>query len=551
MKLATATEMQTLDRWTIKKVGVPGIVLMENAGLGTIRFMEQELGPCRNKSVVIFVGPGNNGGDGLVIARHVHQRGGVPLVLFLVDPDHLKGDAAINCRIFRRLGLPHQVVASEEALKRALDWLTEIHLRHPVHSLVDALFGTGLKRPLGGRFLAATQQINLLKRQHGWPVVSVDIPSGLHADSGQVLGGAVEASLTVTYGLAKPGHFMHGGPFTGTLHVVDIGIPPLVLREAQLKGELLDQDIGAMLRPRSPDTHKGTSGHLLILAGSEGKTGAAILCAHGALRSGAGLVTLAVPHALNTVFETNLLEAMTFPLPSAAAKLSVQDQDVIFSLLKRKKGLVLGPGLGTDSVTEGLILRLYREVPLPMVVDADALNLLSLFRDRIPHVAGPRILTPHPGEMARLTGKAITEIQADRIAAAHWLVERDTDSQIITVLKGAGTVICDSNGRWAINRSGNPGMATGGMGDVLAGIIGGLLVQGYGPWEATCLGVYLHGAAADLLARQSEQGFLASDVAAMLPRAMASLAKGKQVANNREAPTDPLFPGPAPGHTTP
>ena len=522
MKLATAEEMQGLDRRTIEEIGVPGIVLMENAGRGTADFMAQELGSFRGKSVLIFAGPGNNGGDGLVIARHVHQRGGFPHIFFLVDPDRLKGDAAVNCRIVRRLGLPSQVVDSGEALERAVRQLADIHLRHPVHSLVDALFGTGLGRPLEGRFLAATRQINSLKQKYGWPVVSVDIPSGLHADSGQVLGGAVEASLTVTFGLAKPGHFMHGGPLTGTLHVVDIGIPSQVVEEAGLAGELLDRGIGSLLHSRPRNAHKGTCGHLLILAGSEGKTGAALLCARGALHSGAGLVTLAVPYRLNQIFETSLPEAMTVPLPSTATSLSARDMDLIVSLCKGKKGIALGPGLGTDAATEELVLRLYREMELPMVVDADAINLLARHRDSLLDVAGPRILTPHPGEMARLTGRTTGDIQADRLAAALWQGDRGSHHQIITVLKGAGTVIGSTDGRWAVNASGNPGMATGGMGDVLSGIIGGLLVQGYGPWQAACLGVYLHGAAADLQAEGS--GYLASEVAAMLPRAMSILA---------------------------
>ncbi len=523
-QLATAEEMQGLDRRTIEEVGVPGVVLMENAGQGTADFMERKLGSFRGKSVVVFAGPGNNGGDGLVIARHVHQRGGFPHIFFLVDPDRLKGDAAINCHIIRQLGLPYHVADSEESLAQAMERLPDIHLHHPVHSLVDALFGTGLGRPLEGRFLAATRTINSLKQQYAWPVVSVDIPSGLHADSGQVLGGAVEADLTVTYGLAKPGHFMHGGPFTGTLHVVDIGIPPQVIAEARLAGALLDQDTGNLLRARPRTAHKGTCGHLLILAGSEGKTGAAILCARGALHSGSGLVTLAVPHGLNPIFETSLPEAMTVPLPSAASMLSIRDLELVVALLKGKKGLVLGPGLGTDSATEELVVWLYREMELPMVVDADALNLLARHRDGITRVAGPRILTPHPGEMARLTGLTTAAIQADRLSAALWLKERGGDSKIITVLKGAGTVIGDTDGRWAVNSSGNPGMATGGMGDVLSGIIGGLLAQGYGPWHAACLGVYLHGAAADLLAGQAEQGYLASDIAAILPCTMTLLA---------------------------
>ena len=526
MKLATAEEMQGLDRRTIEDIGVPGIVLMENAGRGTVDRMEETFGSFRDRSVLIFVGPGNNGGDGLVVARHVHQRGGFPQLFFLIDPGRLKGDAAINWQVVRQLGLPFQVTGSEEALEQAVAAIGEIHLRHPVHSVVDALFGTGLKRDLAGRFLATTRHIGELRRRHGWPVVAIDIPSGLDADSGRVLGGAVEADLTVTYCLAKPGHFMHGGPLTGSLHIVDIGIPPQVVEGAGLGGHLLDRQWLRLLRPRARSAHKGTCGHLLILAGSEGKTGAAILSALGSLRSGSGLVTLAVPHLLNPIFETSLPEAMTVPLPSSARRLSVDDHEQILDLLAGKAGVVIGPGLGTARETGELVLRLYRDLELPMVVDADGLNILARHREEITVVAGPRILTPHPGEMARLSGLQTADIQQDRLAAALWLRDRKTGGHsIITVLKGAGTVIAETGGRWAVNGTGNPGMASGGSGDVLAGLLAGLAGQGIAPFQAACAAVWLHGRSGDLAAAEKSQATLiAPDLVEKLPEAFREIS---------------------------
>ncbi len=525
MKLATSSQMQSLDQTAINDIGIPGVVLMENAGRSTVDHMEQEFGSIRDRSVIIFTGPGNNGGDGLVIARHVLQRGGFPFLVYLVSPEKLTGDAAINADICSRIDIPHIAALQEDEISRLLSPITQFHFDHPVHSMVDALFGTGLKRNLTGQFAAAVNLINTLARDRRWPVISVDIPSGLAADTGQPLGCCVQADLTVTYGLAKPGHFLHGGPAVGRLKIVDIGIPEQLTRTANLPGRVLAGNMGRRMQNRHRASHKGSFGHLLILAGSEGKTGAAILSAKAALHSGCGLVSMAVPAGLNPIFETNLPEAMTIPLPASATSFSMADHDLIVEMLTGKDGLVIGPGLGTNPDTGALVRSLYCNVHLPMVVDADALNLLALETECIPAAGGPRILTPHPGEMTRLTGLKTGAIQSDRLYAANWLAAAKIqgDNEIITVLKGAGTVICSSRGRWAINSSGNSGMAAGGMGDVLSGLIGGLLVQGYAPCDAAELGVYMHGLAADLLAAQQPYGYLASEVAAALPLAAANI----------------------------
>lgn len=519
MQLATAAEMQHLDRVAIEEYHIPGMVLMENAGRGTVDFMVRELGPPEGKLLPVFVGPGNNGGDGLVIARLVHQLGGLPFLLFCTAPDRLQGDAARNAATVASLDLPARVIGDRDALASAVEVLRSLAVSRPVWSVVDALFGTGLKRPLTGNFLEAVRCINLLREERGWPVTAVDLPSGLDADTGQPLGDCVRADLTVTYGLAKPGHFLRGSGAAGRLRVVDIGIPPAAVQKAGLKGSALDSSVFTSLPRRKAASHKGSYGHLLLLAGSAGKTGAAILAARAALRMGTGLVTLGVPADLNPVFETALLEAMTVPLPGSASCLAIADFHRIVEQLPGKTAVVLGPGLGLHPDTQELVGKLYREIELPMVVDADALNILARQPDILADPPAVRVLTPHPGEMARLTGQSSRAIQADRLAAAlnYTAALNQAGTMITLVLKGAATLVCDPGGSWGVNTTGNPGMAAGGMGDVLAGLLGGLLAQGLAPAAAARLGVYLHGLAADRLAEGRRFGYLASEVADLLP----------------------------------
>lgn len=519
MQLASAAQMRELDRQTIEEIGLPGMVLMENAGRATVDLMQRVFGPVAGRTVCVFAGPGNNGGDGLVIARTVHGLGAFPFIFLLVRPDQLQGDAARNFAIASALRLPCQVFDQPGSIPALLDTVLTLNRMHPVHSLVDALFGSGLTRPVEGHFLDAINCLNSLHENNSLPVVAVDLPSGLNSDTGAVLGGAVQADLTVTYAQPKPGHYHHGGPQVGRVERVDIGIPAKLVARAGLRGATLDGATIDLLDERRKDVHKGTNGHLLIVAGSEGKTGAALLCGRGALRCGTGLVSFAVPHDLNPVFEVASAETMSIALHASSRWLSVEDYDLIKAAAEGKHSLVLGPGLGTEPATTDLVLRLYTENPLPQVVDADALNILAAHPEVIRRPAGPRVFTPHPGEMARLLGSTVAAVQNDRLAAAQWLNDLAGEGlpPLVTVLKGAGTVVASVQGRWAINTSGNPGMGTGGMGDVLSGVIGGLLAQGYPPWNAACLGVYLHGHAADRIARTRPFGYTASEVAEMLP----------------------------------
>ncbi len=525
MKIATAQQMRTLDRKAIEEFSIPGMILMENAGRGTVLFMEEELGPVKGKGVPIFCGPGNNGGDGLVIARTVHQLGGHPLIFFLVQPEKLKGDAAQNFHIIQQSGFNWFCVANEADLQHVEDCIHDLRNRYPLWSLVDALFGTGLKRNATGLFFDTIALINSTRDKFQVPVTAVDTPSGLDSDTGKVLGACVDADLTATYGVAKPAHFMHGGSFIGSLKVIDIGIPPEVVKSESLQGNTIDTDIATLIQNRARSSHKGSYGHLLIIAGSEGKTGASILSALGALKSGCGLVSLAVPRNLNAIYETALPEAMTIPLQKSFTYPVIDDFDFLLKQARGKTAIVLGPGLGTLPETAELVTKLYKELTIPLVIDADGLNILAANRQILDNPAAARIFTPHPGEMARLLDISSKEVQVDRLHAAGWLSKNQTNNslskvELITVLKGAGTICYHNNGAWAINTSGNPGMASGGMGDVLSGVLGSFLSQGYSPWEASQLGVYIHGLAADILAADKPIGYLASEVAATLPTAL-------------------------------
>lgn len=515
MKLALAEEMRRLDHTAMAEYGIPGLVLMENAGRGTVAAMASHFGDLAGLTVAVVAGPGNNGGDGLVIARHLLQRGGQPRVFLLSEPDKLSGDAAANLAMVRRLAIPLTVIATPEEIPVLASGLQGCRV------IVDAIFGTGLKRELRGHYAAAVASINVA----GAPVVSADLPSGLDSDTGRVLGACVRATLTATYGLAKPGHFLGQGPeATGVLEVIDISLPAQAVHAARLTSELLTATtVRPWLPARPRAAHKGTFGHLLVIAGSRGKGGAALLCCRGALRAGAGLVSLAAPAPLADRLIGSMPEAMTISLAATDADFAgLADLAAIMAELPGKSALVIGPGLGQAPAIGQLVAELYSRVPLPMVVDADALNVLAAQGVELKGAAGPRILTPHPGEMSRLTGLTSSAIQAERLATAREFAARH---QLWLVLKGAGTVIAAPDGRLAINGSGNQLLAAGGSGDVLAGLIGSLLAQGVAPWQAAGLGVFAHGLAADHLRdeRRLSLGLLASELADNLPGVLSRL----------------------------
>lgn len=513
MKVVTAAQMRLCEEMADRDHGLSGLVLMENAGAGIVAAMVRCFGPLAGRKVTILAGPGNNGGDGLVMARHLLEQGALPRVVSLVAQERFRGDGAVNLRRLQGLAVPLRFCPEQEEPS----WLEELVAGSDL--LVDAIFGTGLTREVSGLFARAVRCLN----RAAAPVVAVDLPSGLDSDTGQVLGVAVRASLTCACGLAKPGHFLAPGrEYTGRLEVVDIGIPAAVIEKAGAGLELLDAlGVGPWLPARPTASHKGSFGHLLILAGSTGKAGAGLLCGMGALRSGAGLVTMAAPQALNVIFQTVLPEAMTVALPFSRHFFSDADQEQVLASARGKTALAIGPGLGMAEETGRLLEKIVGETPLPLVIDADGLNLLAARLDILADSPAPRLLTPHPGEMARLTGRSSAEIQKDRAGAAMEFAVRHG---VYLVLKGAATLIAAPDGRLAVNPTGNPGMAAGGMGDVLTGLLAGLLAQGVEPWQAACLAVYSHGRAADRLAAGGRPfGFLAGEVAAEIPRALGEI----------------------------
>ena len=508
MILVTASEMQQMDRRTIESFGIPGRVLMENAGRGATRFFFEQFSNLKKKRIGVIAGHGNNGGDGFVMARYLAQAGIAVKVYLLAANNRVKGDAAANLKLLKPLEIPVVEIPDEISFSAHQPDMAALDV------WIDAILGTGLKSDVKGHIQIVIDFINALER----PVFAVDIPSGLNSDTGQPCGTCIRASATATFGFAKTGHMIYpGAGYTGALEIVDIGIPPHIVETVAPKQFLLTADlIKSYLTPRVEDAHKGTTGHLLVVAGSSGKTGAAAMTSISALRAGAGLVTLGIGQSLNAVLEAQMLEAMTVPLPdSRDGALGESAFDAIQKLMFGKKCLAIGPGLGQAPGTGRLVCRIIKESQIPVVVDADGINHLVGQVQILKNARVPIVLTPHPGEMARLLKVNVGKIQQDRINSARSVA---IDLNVHVILKGARTVIAHPDGRIFINATGNAGMASGGMGDVLTGIIAGLIVQGFSPEAAAHAGVYLHGAAADSLAQSiGPYGYLAGDVMTAIP----------------------------------
>lgn len=510
--LVGAAEMRGLDRHTIDTLGVPGEVLMESAGRAVVGEVLAALealpmGARAGASVVVVCGSGNNGGDGLVVARHLHVLGVPVRAALLGDAKRLRGDAAANW-------------------KRARDAAIQIdgpRWRAPSCGvLVDAIFGTGLTRGVEGASASAIRRINRARGSRV-PVLAVDLPSGLCSDTGQVQGVAVEADVTVTIGLPKLGLALEPGrSLAGRVVVARIGMADEA-PDVEIPAELWTRAAaGAALPARPAAGHKGTFGHALLVAGSEGKTGAAALACEGAARAGAGLVTLACPAGLNDVLEVKCTEAMTAPVADTSERaFAASAQQALAALARERDAVGLGPGIGQSAETAKLVRAWVPALDRPLALDADALNLLAGERERIAARRAPTVLTPHPGEASRLLGVATGEINRDRPGAARRLA-RETGA--VVLLKGAATAVADPAGRLAVNPTGGPALASGGTGDVLLGLVTGLLAQGLPAFEAAALAAFLHGAAADRIAcRTGPSGLMAGDLARELAAAAQEL----------------------------
>ncbi|MCG8615130.1 MAG: NAD(P)H-hydrate dehydratase, partial [Desulfobacterales bacterium] len=499
---------------------IPGLLLMENAGRGALEMLVDQFEPIEEYRVGILAGRGNNGGDGFVIGRYLMEMGVSVSFILLSQRDRVTGDARVNMELAEKL-LPEHPESEfiEVPDAEAFEGYRERILDHDL--FVDAIFGTGLNSDVRGFFRDVIMAVNL----SGKPVFSVDIPSGINSDTGQVCGVAIEADATATFAFAKAGHVLYpGNIYTGDLEIIDIGIPGHIARgEAPHIFLPETEDIASVLPPRAFNSHKGTFGHLFVLAGSPGKTGAAALSANAAMRCGTGLVTLGAPSGLAPVLEPMVVEPMTIGLPQTdTGALSVEGLDMILDIIRDKQAVALGPGLGTEPDTRKLVRELVEKSEVPMVIDADGLNCLADDLSVLAAAKAPVILTPHPGEMARLAGISSAEVQADRMTVGLSFAGK---YNVILVLKGAQTLICCPGGDVFICPTGNPGMASGGMGDTLTGMIAGFLAQGLSPDTAALAGTFIHGLCGDILAEETPVGFLASDIVTIIPTALEELAR--------------------------
>jgi len=509
MKVVTAEQMREIDRVTIGQRGVPGAQLMERAGQAVTDDICERFEP---DSAAVVAGKGNNAGDGFVVARLLTQRNVRVSVFLLANPEELHGDAKTMYE-----ALPEQLQQVRiEDVSRLREALKDFDL------IVDAILGTGVQGPVHGLFGEAIEAINASRL----PVLSVDIPSGLPTGGGPVEGPVVRAAHTVTMGLPKLGMLVHPGvEYTGTVTVAGLDFPEDLLNSPDISIHLLTEGmIREYLPPRPTDGHKGTFGSLLIVGGSQGMTGAIVLASRAAMRSGVGLVYCAMAEALQPQVAARLAEELTIPIPSRDGQsLDLLSLATIAQHAVRMKAVALGPGIGRAEGTERMVRKLVEELQVPMVIDADALNALGGHLDVLYARQAPTILTPHPGEMSRLTSLTVRQVQADRIGTARQLA---TDFKVIVVLKGAQTIVADPDGTIYINPTGNTGLAKGGSGDVLTGLTAGLLAQGCLPLRSALCGVFLHGLAADLAADTiPPRAMIATDVIEHLPKAFQTIAK--------------------------
>ncbi len=515
MKLVTAKEMRALEAQAMTQCGIPGIVLMENAGLAVVAAGEALIGDYRGKRVIVLAGSGNNGGDGFVVARHVINRGGEAKVFLLGAPAAMPSDTRTNYDILTQMGVPMQQVSADTLTLLAAELGT-------THLIVDALYGTSFTGQISGLAEDVVHFIN----SAGRPVLAVDVPSGMVADTGAVLGPCVQATTTVTFGLPKIGLYLEpGARYAGTIKVADISLPRNIIAASRFRHNLITQEwCQGLLPARSPDSHKGTFGRVLAVGGSPGMTGAVSLAADAALRSGAGLVAVALPRTLQPIVAGQTSEVITHGLADVdGGYVGAAAAEEFVALAERASVVVLGMGLGRHAETVNWLHKVLLDIRVPLILDADALSGLTGHTALLTQHRGPIVVTPHPGEMARLTGLSVDEIQRQRIdVARRYAVEW----QCTVVLKGAHTVVADPGGEIYLNQSGNPGMATAGMGDVLAGVISALIAHRLTPALAAALGVYAHGTAGDAAARDKGlMGLTASDVLAALPTVWRGLGR--------------------------
>jgi len=518
LPVLTRAQMQQVDRETIDGLGLPGAVLMESAGRAVVQAIRDcpDTSGCRRP--VILCGKGNNGGDGFVVARYLlpFSRHNFPEVFLCGTLQELQGDALTMARVAVKCGV-RVIELDEEKLHLLAPALSEADL------VVDALLGSGSSGAPRGLIARVIEMLG----EYQAPVVAVDCPSGVDMDTGAVPGATVYSAVTVTFGFEKIGHRLYPGrSHCGKIIVADIGFPELALAKVNCQVFVSESsDISHRLPLREKDSHKGDYGRLLVLGGSTGLTGAPVMACETALACGAGLVTAGVPASLNPIFEMKLTEAMSRPFfDNGTGYLQPESLPEIEEFLGNIDVLALGPGLGRDEGTVRLVLELASKVKIPAVIDADGLNALARDLSKLSLFSGPVVITPHPGEMSRLSGLTIPQIKASPVETA-----RDFSARlgVVVLLKGAPSVVAEPGGRVILNPTGGPALAKGGSGDVLTGAIAALLAQGMGAFDAAFCGAYLHGRAGDMAAESlGEYSVLASDITAFLPPAIQEVRGG-------------------------
>ncbi len=518
IKVVTAEEMREKDRFTIEKIGVPGVVLMENAGAAVARVIMRELNGVADPLVHVICGKGNNGGDGFVIARHLWNEGVYVRVFCIAPAEQLTGDAKINYTILKNMKMPIEHIGNVTELRE---------LEHePPDILVDALLGTGVRGAAEG---FVSEVIDFINHNIETRVVAVDIPSGLDANSAEVAGSAVRADLTVTMALPKRCHVLYRAKnYVGQLYIADIGIPPFVLNMGDVKVEMLEaKDI--VLPFRFPDSHKYECGKVGVLAGSKGYTGAAALAAHAAMKIGAGMVALAVPESINAVMEQKLTEIITRPLPETPHQtIGTESISEIRELVNWCDVLAIGPGLGRSQHVQDAVIEVLKMCDKPVVIDADALFAVANHPEILTEYGNKNwVLTPHLGEFLRFFP------DEDKRSLYNYRIERAQDFAktygVTLLLKGAPAMVALPDGLVYLNPTGNAGLASGGTGDVLTGFVAGLLAQGFDPDEAAYTANFLHGYTADvILEKETTYTILASDLIANLGVAINKFSKDNE-----------------------
>ncbi|MFY9175793.1 MAG: NAD(P)H-hydrate dehydratase [Caldicoprobacterales bacterium] len=509
MYVTTPDEMRRIDNRAIEEFGIPGAVLMENAAIRTVNVIEEKYPALFDGGrVIILAGCGNNGGDGLAIGRHLMLKGAKVQAFLFFAEEKFTGNARLNLDIYKRLGGHIELVTHEEDIKTLKGSIYQADL------IVDSIFGTGITRDIDSLIYKAVDMVN----KSPVPVVAVDIPSGINGKDGRIMGIAIKAQHTVSFGYPKRGHILYPGrEYTGRLHVVPISLPQDSSQAVGVKTFTLDdKEMAQNLMERPRQGHKGTFGKVGVIAGSLGMAGAACLTSMAALKGGSGLVTLGCPASLVPIFQSKMTEVMCYPLEDGQkGYLTLDAITGIRDFLKDKDVLAIGPGLGSKCDGLEIIRYILREFDISIIMDADALNHISRDKRLLSDYKGSIVITPHPGEMARLTGKSIQEIVASPIETA---TEFARDMGIIVLLKGAVSIVAHPEGNIYLNSSGNAGMGTGGSGDVLTGLIASMVAQGYSPYDAAVYGCYIHGRAGDYAREKwGETGMIAGNLLDELP----------------------------------